>query len=343
MVSSIKTEYKVNVPLIHNQYCVNSDEKEVSCLYEMTDRYSQLLLIDNHQIRFDIYSSEQKNYCLISGISERDEKHFVNAVKPRVHDLCIMLSYVFNRTNGNLINWQPRVEPDWENKTIESKPITDKEATKDVEQPSNLWLNVGTLSVVSIADDVAISLITKIKPEELELSCLENDAFSFVAHELYTALGTENIRSKFFHLFAIIEYCEEKFKCKDCSTMMFSQDEIDKIHHFFVDNIEEGETKFKRVHATIAHATNIGRAIKLKHIFNAMNIHDIVLQGKAMPIDKAVLDKLIEYRGKLFHGNEVDNSELLQPISILFELAIRVLDYIKDATAMTKCSKSQEE
>ena len=42
-------------------------------------------------------------------------------------------------------------------------------------------------------------------PEELELYCLENESFSFIAHELYTALGTENIRSKYFHLFAIIE------------------------------------------------------------------------------------------------------------------------------------------
>lgn len=49
-----------------------------------------------------------------------------------------------------------------------------------------------------------------------------------------------------------------------------------------------------------------------------------------MPLDTGVLNKLTDLSGKLFHGNDVDNRELLQPVSILFELAIRILDYIKD-------------
>ena len=323
-------EYKVIVPLIHNQYCVYSDEKDVSFLYEMADRYSNTFFFDNQCIRLDVYSSDGKNYCSTSGISERDEKDFIKMIKPRVRDLCIMISYVFNRTNGNLANLQPRVEPDWENKIIESKQVSIKEDLSENKQTSGLVFSIGALSVVPLVDNVAILLTTQIKPDDLELSCLENESFSFVANELYTALGTENVRSKYFHLFAIIEYCEEKYKDKDCSTKLFSLDETEIIHSFFVDTIEDGETKYNRINATIARSTNIGRSAKLLNILNSMNIQEIILKGKAMPLDTGVLNKLTDLRGKLFHGNDVDNRELLQPISILFELAIRILDYIKD-------------
>ncbi len=323
-------EYKVVVPLIHNQYCVYSDEKDISFLYEMADRYSNTFFFDNQCIRLDVYSSDGKNYCSISGISERDENDFIKMIKPKVRDLCIMISYVFNRTNGNLVNLQPRVEPDWENKIIESKQVSIKEDLSENKQTSGLAFSIEALSVVPLVDNVAILLTTQIKPEDLELSCLENESFSFVANELYTALGTENVRSKYFHLFAIIEYCEEKYKDKDCSTKLFSLDETEKIHSFFVDTIEDGETKYNRINATIARSTNIGRSAKLLNILNAMNIQEIILKGKAMPLDTGVLNKLTDLRGKLFHGNDVDNRELLQPVSILFELAIRILDYIKD-------------
>ena len=324
-------EYKVIVPLIHNQYCVYSDEKDVSCLYEMTDRYSHTFFYDNQPIKLEIYSSDRKNYCSISGTSERDEKGFIKMIKPMVRDLCIMISYIFNRTNGNLVNLQPRVEPDWENKIVDSKQIAIMEEVTENKQSSDLEFSIGTLSVVPLVDNVSISLTTQIKPEELDLSCLENESFSFVANELYTALGTENIRSKYFHLFAIIEYCEEKYKDKDSSTKLFSLDEIEKIHSFFADTIEDGENKYNRINATIARSTNIGRPAKLLNVLNAMNIHEIILNGKNMPLNTGMLKKLSDLRGKLFHGNDVDNRGLIEPVNVLFELAIRILNYIKDA------------
>ena len=325
-----QTEYKVIVPLIHNQYSVYSDEKEVSCLYEMTDRYSQTFLYDNQTIKLEIYSSDRKNYCSISGASERDEKDFIKMIKPMVLDICIMISYIFNRTNGNLGNLQPRVEPDWENKIVESKQVAIKEELTENEQSSGLLFSIGALSVVPLVDNVAITLTTQIKPEDIELSCLENESFCFVVNELYTALGTENIRSKYFHLFAIIEYCEEKYKDKDSSTKLFSLDEIEKIHRFFMDTIEDGESKYNRINATIARSTNIGRSAKLLNILNAMNIQEIILNGKVMSLNSCMLKKLTDLRGKLFHGNDVDNRELIEPVNILFELAIRILNYIKD-------------
>ena len=62
-----------------------------------------------------------------------------------------------------------------------------------------------------------------------------------------------------------------------------------------------------------------------------MNIHEIILNGKNMPLNTGMLKKLSDLRGKLLHGNDVDNRGLIEPVNILFELAMRILNYIKDA------------
>ena len=62
-----------------------------------------------------------------------------------------------------------------------------------------------------------------------------------------------------------------------------------------------------------------------------MNIHEIILNGKNMPLNTGMLKKLSDLRGKLFHENDVDNRGLIEPVNILFELAMRILNYIKDA------------
>ena len=40
----------------------------------------------------------------------------------------------------------------------------------------------------------------------------ENEAYEFLMNEYYIALGQEDAKSKFFHLFSIIEYIEHRYE-----------------------------------------------------------------------------------------------------------------------------------
>lgn len=291
--------------------------------------YSYAADYGNDKVQFEFYSQDSINYCTISGTTSMSEKNLINWLKPIVSDYCIVISYAFIRKNGDLTCFQPRVEADWENKNVEAHQIANPNVLVEKNQSADSLFDFGTLGMIQFDEKVSITLTTLITPEEIDSTCMRSEAFSFIAHELYTALGTENIRSKYFHLYAIIEYCEDKYKDMNGSIKLFSLEEKKKIQEFFTKNFEDGEYKYNRINETIDHTTNKGRSQKLLNILNAMNIREIALHGKNLPLDTTMLKRLSNLRGKLFHGNDVNDSELVEPISILFGVAIGILDYIK--------------
>ena len=66
--------------------------------------------------------------------------------------------------------------------------------------------------MIPIEDSVSISLKTIIDLDSYDLNKQKNEDYSLIVQEFYLSLGIENVKSKFFHLYSIIEFCSEKYK-----------------------------------------------------------------------------------------------------------------------------------
>lgn len=51
----------------------------------------------------------------------------------------------------------------------------------------------------------------------------------FLINEYHSALGAENIKSKFLQVFSIIEFCEEEYEEHNGSRRLLSDEEVDMV------------------------------------------------------------------------------------------------------------------
>ena len=157
-----------------------------------------------------------------------------------------------------------------------------------------------------------------------------DDDLSYLYDEYYYALGTENIRSKFFHLFVIVEYCEEKYKNHNGGMRLFTEEELDSI----VSSTEEIVSDDRRtqinkiIRNSLTKVTDISRDDKLINILHFMNIYDYSRGNAKIVIDKKVIAELRNLRNRTFHGNSQDNDSYRTAVEQLLYIDERILDYL---------------
>ena len=358
--------YCVTVPLTYNRFTIYSNNptseiefkiENVETTVENPIKTCELSTCDNgmgfnNAVKVRLYSINlhegdstkehyNKLFCEISGLLTDDEtyaRHFVEKVIDRI---CKELSLVFIKHNANRQSYQPRVEAlwsraEWGRSTCRSCA----EIQRKVMEPGDDKQNVVYVEEnVSIQCSVHVVIYPKVPTEELKIDkwlLPKSDVVEFLMNEYYSALGTEKIKSKFFHLFSIIEFCEKEFEEFNSSKKLLSKDEVDGILLHIETCIEK--SKRERILSSLKDGlmkvSDIGRARKLENILKWMGIEDYDHHGQKQIINKNLLEELIAVRNKSFHGtieNEDEtNKKYSHAVEKLLYIDEMILDFVRN-------------
>ena len=132
---------------------------------------------------------------------------------------------------------------------------------------------------------------TTIPPTEINIGewfSKENEVVEFLMNEYYSALGTENIKSKFFHLFTIIEFCEKEYEDYNGASRLLSDDEVSVLIAKIKGLIDA--TKRERITSSLKdkliRLNDTGREGKLENILKWMGIEKYNHFGVEKAVDK---------------------------------------------------------
>lgn len=324
--------YSAVIPLVHNRLAVFSNMPDSACDFVIEGTYTinaEYVIDSGHEIVvcFEIYQEANQTFCRVSGILARDKRHAIETICEMVRLLCIEITFQFIKDDGNLHIHQPRIEADWIHTNWESKPYED---IARVEYDIHSFQMV--MPIVHVEESVMITLTTHIRSDLMEMNHWNNPDYSFLVQELYYALGTEHVRSKFFHLFSLVEYCEEHYRNHNKSHQLFTEDEILQVANYIQKQFAEGESKAKKFQekTNLTKISDIDRVQKLLNILDWMGIHTIVFKGKEMVIDLSMLGRLIRCRNKLFHAENKELEDLQDCVGWLFYIDIQIVQFLRD-------------
>jgi len=251
--------YSVLVQLVYNQYQVGSVRPVMDIIYEFEgeavitgdctislpeDGLGVETLSNEIIVRIVPLKTNDKSKVAtltVSGLVARSEKEAAAKMQPIVEGICKRITFHINKTNVNKHAFQPRIDPLWKEAKWDCKLFS-----KYVEVLKSLKDGRGE-RICNLVDSCHITFGQVIKLEEIcwgEGLLGEPDDLSYLYDEYYYSFGTENLRSKFFHLFVIIEYCEEHYKSHNGSKPYFLHSEIEEL----VEQIEDSlpENKFEK-------------------------------------------------------------------------------------------------
>ncbi len=334
-------KYNLMVPLIYNRFNIIDSEhdtelrlglKEEVCAsfevifrsYDIPSHPDGCDFKDIAQIKLFTWNDEDyestgstidtKIHCMILGLICENKREAKKYIKEIVDKICKELSLVFSRYNHNRHLFHPRIEPDWNSAKWDEKEykpysdaITKGESGGIITARTNIMIECSAYAIIT----------NLIPPEEIIVDKWlqpKDDNLEFLINEYYSALGAEKIKSKFFHLFAMIEFCEEKYKKHNKAERLFSDDYVEKILQVLEGSKEVDTDKdvLGEVKKALSRRTDIGRAQKLLNILNWMGIDKFERFGEEKEIDKKMLDDAIDLRNRSFHGGQERAEEVEQ-------------------------------
>lgn len=328
--------YNITLPLNYNRYAVFQENPVLASDYiiEQPIKGSFQYDLDDKTQRDANYVICQEGHqpvCHIENVLGISQNDVMERVKKVIHDICIELTFLLVRHEDNLRTFQPRIEPNWRMASFTSKSY-DEDGVLDY--PSYPF-SIGTISLMHIEDNVSITLRTT---KDFSDFCLDkqcDDNYSFLVNELYFALGTENIKSKFFHLFSIISFCEERYKKESKSKQVFTKDDCNRIFDYMRNesNICEAELKIKKLSEFNVREklTDIGRNEALLNILSFMGITHTRINNELEPITSNILREITRLRNDMFHVNRIDEFEnkIKDSVERLLYIDIQILDYLR--------------
>ena len=338
-------EYNIKVPLTYNHLSIQTNVPDSELYLEIIDSESDFGVvfktyeIPNAPEGYDLkttvtiklYQAERnaakagkkgvpKYICEIRGMLVDDEFYARKFAEEILDKICKELSMVFIRHNGNRHLFQPRVEPLWSGAVFdrhEYPPFIDIRR-KALEECDGKHKTIILEDYVYFTDSLYSIISVDIPDNEINIHdwlLMEDDGdYEFLLNEYYSALGTEKNKSKFFHLFSIIEFCEKAYTEHNGAKDLISDEEFTKI----IDAVEEQSNAFVKdkkdrvlgtVKGDLKKMTDINRAKKLRNILNWMGIHSYSQFGVAHIIDESMLKSIIELRNKSFHGTKEDREK----------------------------------
>ncbi|SFP39515.1 hypothetical protein SAMN04487928_101230 [Butyrivibrio proteoclasticus] len=255
--------------------------------------------------------------CEINGILVDGEEYAIKFAEEITGKICKEVSLVLIRHNFNRHLFQPRIEPNWRmavwnhSEYAQYMAVKDK-ATEEGDGARNRIVRVH--DNMHMVDAVYIMSTITVNSNEFDLgSCLypKDDTVEFLVNEYYSALGSEKLKSKFFHLFTMIEFVEQKYEKYNGAATLLKSDEVDHIIDVIKSELTE-QNKGRIVSSVkdlLLKMNDTGRAQKLLNILDWMGIKKYRRFGDDSTIDKNLLDEIIGVRNKSFHGAAEKESE----------------------------------
>lgn len=348
-------KYNIAIPLTYNRFAIQSNVPDSELQYEMEQLYEKDFKVAfrtyefpayrdgydfNDIVRVKLYTAGTDNeqddpelICEINGMLVDDEIYAKKFSENVVNKICKRLSLVFIKHNGNRHLYQPQVQALWSKAVFhrcEYAPFVEakRKALEDIDG------NTGTIHLenhIYIQDSAYCIVKTKIPSAEINIGewlSKKDEVVEFLMNEYYSALGTENVKSKFFHLFAIIEFCEKEYRDHNGSSNLLSDDEVDT----FIAGAENLiDTKVwdkikSLLKDKLTNVSDIGRVEKLENILKWMGIEEYKRFGSDKAIDKKLLSRIIKLRNKSFHGTK----ENLEDVDGKYADAVEKLFYIDE-------------
>lgn len=152
--------------------------------------------------------------------------------------------------------------------------------------------------------------------------------------EYYLALETENIKSKFFYLFSIIEFCEKEYEDYNGSSRILSDDEVDTFIArarglIDAENWDQVKSFLK---GKLIKIYDIGRVRKLENILRWMGIEKYKYFGADNAVNKELLSSIIKLRNKSFHGTKEKSEDVegkyANAVEELLYIDEKILDFV---------------
>ena len=285
--------------------------------------------------------------CEINGMLVDDEIYARKFSEKIVDRICKRLSLVFIKHNNNKHLYQPRVEALW------SKAVFNRcEYAPFVETTREILDKIdGNNKTIHLEDHIYINdsmhCIARISVPSDEIKIREwflknDDVVEFIMNEYHSALGTENIKSKFFHLFAIIEFCEKEYEEHNGSSRLLSDEEV----YMIIARLEKQFDAKKRemiipiLKNDLMKANDTGRIGKLENILKWIGIEEYKQFGSDKAIDKKLLEKIIKLRNKSFHGTKENAEDVekkyAEAVEILLDIDEKILDFLMKSSYQDK-------
>lgn len=278
--------------------------------------------------------------CIISGIIGENKKKARELVDACIIKACKTLSILMSINNCNKQGYQPRVEPDYSKQewlTEEYGPyerlvVSACQPQEYIDADGNrvicMYADAGA---IEIGGSVHCTIFGKMDTAHFfdYYKYETSPDLSYIIDEYYAALGRESITSKFFHLFAIIEYIEKRFSHLADTCKVFDEKDKQQI----LENIEQinmPKEKHERLRSMVmdamGKATELGREAKLVNILHNMGIKEFTDCGTQFVINKQSIKELTVLRNSFFHGDGKKVEGTNSHISV--EVAVARLMYI---------------
>lgn len=336
--------FDLTVPLTYYTYQLYSYSRQSEYVMGFEN---EIKWEENNQIKDNVETNVDKMYFHIFCNYEKDnsivpEDHFICEIKniiaeneseaykfihPRLYKICRTLSFTMNMYNDYKNCFQPRVEVDFGNLLWSKRPYKFNNTNNNVQQ-----LNED----INIAIHIADQIVTKVYTKGISNMSLENffeyfnstnSDLNYMLDELYLALGKENVQSKFFHLFSIMEFIEKRFIKFSGASNLLTEDEVDKIVKYLSNiDMDFGKDKIEKITNTfrsnMLKMTDYGRATKLANILNYMGIKKIKYLNETIGVNGKEVAQIIKIRNCLFHG---DVNGLKEDIDKKIQIAVEKL------------------
>lgn len=109
--------YSITIPLVYNRYELFSKKQQLAYDFALNGTYREVIeqrvTAGINLIELAVEQKDGATKCLVNGVVADEEFEALKIVEPYIHQVCVELTYAFNRVNANIKILQPRIEPDW--------------------------------------------------------------------------------------------------------------------------------------------------------------------------------------------------------------------------------------
>lgn len=347
--------YDIKIPLSYNRYSVNEANPDREIRYELESTNYELIKVQfityeipgctegypfNDTVVISLSQTGNQDFlCEIKGMLVDDEIYAKKFAEKIIDRICKRMSLLLCKSNADRHSFQPRIEAVWSDAIFnrcEYQPfIETRRKALETTDENNREMHIE--DHLYMRDSVFISIHQKILNGQIRIKewlFHKNEVVEFLLNEYYCALGTEKIKSKFFHLFSIIEFCEREFEEQNGASRLLDDTAVQSIINniVFSDELKDKDKIKSMLTSNLKKANDIGRTLKLLNILKWMGITTVNQVGRDIPIDKNILDVIIKLRNKSFHGSTEDIAETenaySDAVTKLFYIDEQILDYV---------------
>lgn len=259
---------------------------------------------------------EREFTITISGVTAHSKQEACQLLLPMLHRTCRSLSMMMNESNCNKHLFQPRIEPDFRRGMWKDTPCEAYKEAAGQNEGTREYIDENGTHVIEMY--ASASIAAEVSCETTIYGTLRaddfrkyydkvNDAADFLTDEYYVALGSENQKSKFFHLFSIIEFIEREYRYLAGASHIFDKEDIalveNAVHKAFSADKNKRERAKSAVCQKMSQTTDIGRDEKLVNILHSMGIVEFGAGTGKIPVDRGHMSAITKKRNTFFHGS----------------------------------------